>query len=65
MHAAYRQDLRQATIVLTLTDATPETIARLAADPRTDNDTGTAEPGTADATPQDNSPPPAETRLQT
>jgi hypothetical protein len=42
LQAIYRHDTRQATIVLTITDATPATINAILADPRTDNDTATS-----------------------
>ena len=41
MQAVYRQDTRQATIVLTITDTTPGIIAALLTDPRIDHDTAT------------------------
>ena len=39
MQAVYRQDTRQATIVLTITDTTPGIIDAILADPRVDHDT--------------------------
>ena len=39
MQAIYRQDTRQATIVLTLTDTTPAIIAAILTDPRIDHGT--------------------------
>jgi site-specific DNA recombinase len=39
MQAIYRQDTRQATIVLTITDATPAIIEAILTDPRIDHDT--------------------------
>jgi hypothetical protein len=39
MQAVYRQDTRQATIVLTITDTTPGIISAILADPRIDHDT--------------------------
>jgi site-specific DNA recombinase len=41
MHAVYRQDTRQATLVLTVTDTTPAIIDAILADPRIDHDTAT------------------------
>jgi hypothetical protein len=51
MQAVYRQDTRQATIVLTITDTTPGIISALLTDSCIDHDT--------------NSPLPATTRPQT
>ncbi len=39
LQATYRPDRRQATVILTITDATPGIITALTADPRTDSDT--------------------------
>jgi DNA invertase Pin-like site-specific DNA recombinase len=44
MQAIYRQDLRQATIVLTITDTTPGIIDAILTDPRIDHDTATTRP---------------------
>ena len=44
LQAIYRPDTRQATIVLTITDTTPGTIAALLTDPRIDDDTATNRP---------------------
>jgi hypothetical protein len=41
MQCVYRPDSRQATVTLTITDATPGLITALLADPRTDHDTAT------------------------
>ena len=41
LQVVYRHDTRQATVVLTLTDATPGTINAILADLRTDHDTAT------------------------
>jgi site-specific DNA recombinase len=41
LQAVYRQDTRQATIVLTVTDTTPAIIDAILADPRIDHDTST------------------------
>jgi site-specific DNA recombinase len=51
MQAIYRQDTRQATLVLTITDTTPAIIAAILADPRIDP--GTANPLTSPDTPVD------------
>jgi hypothetical protein len=50
MQAVYRQDTRQATLVLTITDTTPAIINTILADPRIDHDTA--------ATPQTGNPGP-------
>jgi hypothetical protein len=50
LQAVYRQDDRQATIVLTITDTTPAIIDAILADPRIDHDTATA-PNTATGSP--------------
>jgi hypothetical protein len=47
MQAVYRQDMKQATITLTITDTTPGIVAAIAADPRTDSDTAAAPRDTA------------------
>jgi hypothetical protein len=44
MQAIYRQDTRQATIVLTITDTTPGIIDAILTDPRIDHDTAQARP---------------------
>ena len=44
MQAIYRQDTRQATIVLTITDTTPGIIDAILTDPRIDHDTATTRP---------------------
>jgi hypothetical protein len=44
MQATYRPDLKQATVILTITDATPGIITALTADPRTDGDTADGTP---------------------
>ena len=44
MQATYRPDRRQATVILTITDATPGIINALTADPRTDSDTAATTP---------------------
>ena len=49
MQAVYRQDIRQATLVLTITDATPAIIAAILADPRIDHDTAASTPQTEPA----------------
>ena len=51
MQAVYRQDTRQATIVLTITDTTPGIINAILADPRIDHDTDS--PPTSDDTSAD------------
>ncbi len=52
MQAIYRQDTRQATIVLTLTDTTPAIIAAILTDPRIDHDTAATQyPQTGPASP--------------
>ena len=47
LQAVYRQDTRQATIVLTITDTTPGIINAIAADPRVDDDTNRPPSGPA------------------
>jgi hypothetical protein len=42
MQAIYRQDTRQATLVLTITDTTPGIINAILTDPRIDHDTAAA-----------------------
>jgi hypothetical protein len=44
MQAVYRQDTRQATLVLTITDTTPAIINAILADPRIDDDTAATTP---------------------
>ena len=53
MQAVYRQDTRQATLVLTITDTTPGIIAALLHDPRIDSDTATTQtqPGDSPTSP--------------
>jgi hypothetical protein len=46
MQAFYRPDTKQATVVLTITDATPGIITALLADSRTDHDTAATSPNT-------------------
>ena len=59
LQAIYRQDTRQATLVLTITDTTPAIIDAILADPRIDHDivtgsqTGTGTPATSLNTPAD------------
>jgi len=48
MQAVYRQDTRQATLVLTITDTTPAIIAAILADPRIDHDTAATRPPRAE-----------------
>jgi hypothetical protein len=50
LQAIYRQDTRQATLILTITDTTPEIINAILADPRIPHDTATS-PKTATADP--------------
>ena len=50
IHAVYNRDKHQATIHATITDATPQAIRDLLADPRADHNTPASDPGTA---PQD------------
>jgi site-specific DNA recombinase len=47
LQAIYRQDTRQATLVLTITDTTPGIIAAILADPRIDHDTAATSPNTS------------------
>jgi hypothetical protein len=44
MQAIYRQDTRQATIVLTITDTTPGIIDAILTDPRIDHDAAVTRP---------------------
>src|SRR5690242_3343074 len=53
LQAVYRQDTRQATIILTITDTTPGIINAIAADPRVDDDT--TQPPSGPATSNDTS----------
>ena len=48
MQAVYRQDTRQATIVLTITDTTPGIIDAILTDPRIDDDTAAPGPSLVD-----------------
>jgi hypothetical protein len=50
LQAIYRQDTRQATLVLTITDTTPAIIQAILTDPRIDHDTATG-PQTETGTP--------------